>query len=299
MIGETSQRMGASDDFMARLLLAQAVVDYDTERRGEEGLIERLLADDTARVMLVNHAMVAVPKRTGASAPGALVCFDDPAAPRPDASAPTGPMELALLRAPDVAADAAAPGCLAIYLGVDRTVEPAVPYLALDITRAADTVPTRGRSHVDGDLDRAAAPLAARALHDFDWVELRSFAPCAAPRDAGLATSAVAVAMWHANQRFCPACGAPVEPALAGWAQTCANPADRGRLLFPRIEPAVITVIVDDEDRILLQHNSAWRTGFHSVSAGFVEAGESLEHAVRREAAEEVGIELDHVAPVK
>lgn len=86
-----------------------------------------------------------------------------------------------------------------------------------------------------------------------------------------------------------------MRPALAGWAQACTNPADADRLLFPRIEPAVITAIVDDEERILLQHNTAWRERFYSVSAGFVEAGESLEHAVRREAHEEVGVELDEV----
>lgn len=86
-----------------------------------------------------------------------------------------------------------------------------------------------------------------------------------------------------------------MRPALAGWAQACTNPTDADRLLFPRIEPAVITAIVDDEERILLQHNTAWRERFYSVSAGFVEAGESLEHAVRREAHEEVGVELDEV----
>lgn len=59
------------------------------------------------------------------------------------------------------------------------------------------------------------------------------------------------------------------------------------------MEPAVITAIVDHEDRLLLQHNSAWRnTGLYSVSAGFVEAGENLEHACRREAKEEVGIDI-------
>ena len=59
------------------------------------------------------------------------------------------------------------------------------------------------------------------------------------------------------------------------------------------VGPAVITAIVDHDDRLLLQHNSAWRNnGLYSVSAGFVEAGENLEHACRREAKEEVGIEI-------
>ena len=71
---------------------------------------------------------------------------------------------------------------------------------------------------------------------------------------------------------------------------------DGNRLLFPRIEPAVITAIVDSQDRLLLQHNSAWRNPLlYSVSAGFVEAGENLEHAARREAKEETGIDLGEV----
>lgn len=286
------------DDFMDRLLLAQTAVDLDVARRGEEGLVERLLDDPMTRVMLVNHGLVAVPKRAGVEAPAALECIDDPAAPRPDAAAPEGALALALLPGEAVRDEARLPGCLAIYLGVDRATSPETPYLALDITRAVEgpTVPrSLARVHVDTDLGRSNDAFAVRALRDFDWVELRSFAPCAAPRDAGLATSAVSVAMWHANQRFCPACGSPVRPTLAGWAQVCTGEADGRRLLFPRIEPAIITAIVDDADRILLQHNTAWRERFYSVSAGFVETGESLEHAVRREAAEETGIVLDTV----
>ena len=127
----------------------------------------------------------------------------------------------------------------------------------------------------------------------FDWVDLRGFAPHASAREAGQATSAISLSVWHARQRHCPTCGAPVKPALGGWAQHCTNDEDGNRLLFPRIEPAVITAIVDHDDRLLLQHNSAWRNnGLYSVSAGFVEAGENLEHACRREAKEEVGIEI-------
>lgn len=85
-------------------------------------------------------------------------------------------------------------------------------------------------------------------------------------------------------------------PALAGWAQRCTNEADGNRVLFPRVEPAVITAIVDGHDRLLLQHNAAWKDSrLYSVSAGFVEAGENLEHACRREAMEETGIKLGEV----
>lgn len=285
----------AAASFMERLPLAQTAVDYDVDRRGEEGLIDRLLDDAATRVMLVDGGLVAAPKRAGAAAPPALDCALDPAAPRPDAAAPGATMSLALITGPAARAGAGQAGCIAIYLGVDRASDPAAPYLALDITRASSS-PAAGRGSVDRCLDcERADSFSAWARRSFDWVELRSFAPCAEVRDAGLATSAVALSEWHAGQRFCPACGAPVRPTLAGWAQTCTNPEDGGRLLFPRIEPAVITAIVDDDDRILLQHNTAWRERFRSVSAGFVEAGESLEHAVRREAAEEVGVPLGEV----
>ncbi len=279
---------------LAQLPLAQTAVDYGVDRRGEEGLIECLLADESTRVVLVNNGLVAVRRRAGVTAPGALDCRLDPAAPRPDAAAPQGMMELALLAGPEVLDEAGQPGRLAIYLGVDCSDNLRRAYVALDITGAGG-VPPQVSGSVDRELDYERGSLAARVLQTCDWVELRSFATCASVRDSGLATSAVAVSTWQRNQRFCPACGAPVQPALAGWAQTCTSERDGHRLLFPRIEPAVITAIVDDDDRLLLQHNVAWRPGFFSVSAGFVEAGESLEHAVRREAGEEVGLEIGEV----
>mgnify|MGYP000473614800 CR=1 FL=1 len=159
-------------------------------------------------------------------------------------------------------------------------------------TLAAGERTTRRRS-AGARIAGNAKSLLESAATRFDWVDLRGFAPHASAREAGQATSAISLSMWHARQRHCPTCGAPVEPALGGWAQHCTNDEDGNRLLFPRIEPAVITAIVDHDDRLLLQHNSAWRNnGLYSVSAGFVEAGENLEHACRREAKEEVGIEI-------
>lgn len=338
MMGEVDMAgsaLGAAADqarFMGRLLLAQATVDLDVERRGEQGLLERLLGDATTRVMLIDLGKVAVPRREVADAPEAFDCTDDPAAPRPDATAPSGLLELAMLSPADlrVDGDVARLAPYVIYLGMERSEDgggagaSTVSYLALDVARAAraagdagaagslcagasDERRRGGQALVSGETPRRpssvsadgaaslVAGLAARLRASYGWIELRAFAPCASARDAGLATSAVAVAMWHDQQRYCPACGSPVVPALSGWAQTCSSPDDADRLLFPRIEPAIITAIVDDADRILLQNNAAWRRRFFSVSAGFVEAGESLEHAVRREAAEEVGVELDRV----
>ena len=258
------------------LPLARTTIDYDVAARADEGLIDRLLDDPATRVVLVDRGHVAVPRGLSSSTPAALACAEDPAAPRPDAAAPMHEVGLSFMSGPSARSVAEVSGALVVYLGIERFGDTGVSYLALDVTRAggASVLP-----------DQASC----------DWVELRSLAPCASVRDAGLATSAIAVCAWHDRQRFCPYCGFPVRPTLSGWAQACTNPEDAERLLFPRIEPAVITAIVDDRDRLLLQHNRAWRPSFYSVSAGFVEAGESLERAVRREALEEVGIELDEV----
>lgn len=275
------------------LPLAQSMVDLDVASRPDEHLIERLLNTATTRVMLVNHGLIAVARDVAPSAPAALACADDPAAPRPDACAPAAPLAPAWLDAHAARQLATCPGALAVYLGRDAAGADPMSYIALDITRTA-AHPAGG---MGADLDLGGEPAcdAEWVLQRYDWVELRSFAPCAGARDVGLATSAVAVCAWHASQRFCPACGSAVRPIWSGWAQRCTNPDDVDRMLFPRIEPAVITAIVDDDDRLLLQHNRAWRPGFFSVSAGFVEAGESLERAVRREAAEEVGVAIDEV----
>ncbi|WP_436497717.1 NAD(+) diphosphatase [Actinokineospora sp. HUAS TT18] len=96
---------------------------------------------------------------------------------------------------------------------------------------------------------------------------------------------------WNRNQRFCGACGSPAAMSHGGHLRTCGG---CGKLLFPRIEPAVI-VLVEHGDRCLLgRHKGAAANGF-STLAGFVEIGESLEDAVRREVAEEAGVEVGEV----
>jgi NAD+ diphosphatase len=79
----------------------------------------------------------------------------------------------------------------------------------------------------------------------------------------------------------------------AGWARRC----DReGNLLFPRTDPAVIVLVTDDDDRVLLGSNALWEQHRFSLLAGFVEPGESLEAAVAREVGEEAGVRVDRVA---
>jgi NAD+ diphosphatase len=112
-------------------------------------------------------------------------------------------------------------------------------------------------------------------------------------RDAGLAVHGIALTSWHAKHRFCPVCGAPTRPVSSGEARRCT--AD-GSLHFPRTDPAVIMLVVDDEDRALLGHQDVWPAGRFSTLAGFVEPGEAPEQAVIREVAEEVGIAVDELS---
>lgn len=273
------------------LPLAQGDIDYQTERRGEPGLISALLADPTTTVILVRDGLVAVPRGQGMLA-----------------SRESTPMRLASLPGSYAAeALADAPQAVAMFLGC-YTGRRNAHVIAIDISRvptdSPSAVPDARGIGVDDAFDGVAAkrapngrvPLFARTVERFDWVDLRGFVPHASAREAGQATTAVALSIWHTTQRFCPTCGAPVEVAMSGWAQRCTNPQDGHRLLFPRVEPAIIVAVVDAQDRLLLQHNRAWNDPtLYSVSAGFVEAGENLEHACRREAHEEVGVTLGEV----
>ena len=122
------------------------------------------------------------------------------------------------------------------------------------------------------------------------WLTLRQAGEALGRRDAGVFTTALALAHWHATHRFCPRCGAPTEPVEAGWVRRCERD---GSEHYPRTDPAVIMSVVDPDDRLLLGRGVHWPEGRFSVLAGFVEPGESFEVAVAREVAEEVGISVD------
>jgi len=111
--------------------------------------------------------------------------------------------------------------------------------------------------------------------------------------DAGLLAYARAMVTWRRRHRFCGTCGASTAAAKGGHVRVCSNPACRHEL-FPRLDPAVI-VLVSDEERALLGRQASWPAGRYSTIAGFVEPGESLEDAVAREVDEETGIRVDRV----
>lgn len=111
-------------------------------------------------------------------------------------------------------------------------------------------------------------------------------------RDSGLLTHAVALEYWHGTHRHCPRCGAPTRVTSAGHVRVC--PED-GSQHFPRVDPAVIMLVTDETDRVLLARGPQWPADRRSILAGFVEPGESLEQAVAREVLEEVGLPVRDV----
>jgi NAD+ diphosphatase len=127
---------------------------------------------------------------------------------------------------------------------------------------------------------------------DVQPMSLRQVGALLSDRDAGLLTHAVALANWHDTHTHCPRDGTPTVPAPAGHLTTC--PTD-GSEHFPRLDPAVIMLVTDPDDRCLLARNALWPKGRMSVLAGFVEPGESAEQAVAREVFEETAITVGHI----
>lgn len=97
---------------------------------------------------------------------------------------------------------------------------------------------------------------------------------------------------WLSLRKYCSACGAELFDHEHEEARTCPN---CGMLFFPKISPAVIVMIKREDGRILLAYNRNFRHKCYSLIAGFVEAGESAEDAVRREVREEVGLEIKNI----
>jgi NAD+ diphosphatase len=113
--------------------------------------------------------------------------------------------------------------------------------------------------------------------------------------EAALAAYAASLLSWHRRHRFCANCGAPTELADAGHERHCPR---CGAHHFPRTDPVVIVRVVDGHDRLLLGRSPRWPAGRYSLLAGFVEPGETLEDAVKREVLEESGVEVGGVTYV-
>lgn len=128
------------------------------------------------------------------------------------------------------------------------------------------------------------------------WLELRGLLPMlidSSSAETAMVFHALGVAEWHWAHRFCPRCGGNFVERESGHVLHCA---DCGRDHFPRTDPAVIMLVTDAADRALLGRQTAWPTGRWSTLAGFVEPGETLEDAVRREVLEETGVVVGDVS---
>ena len=131
-------------------------------------------------------------------------------------------------------------------------------------------------------------PAGPECFLEAEWIGLRDAGVRLPAAEAGLLAYARGLANWQEATRFCSSCGAALNLVSAGHRAACSQ---CERLHFPRTDPAII-VIVEHEDACLLGRQALWRPHQYSTLAGFVEPGESLEDAVRREVREEAGVEV-------
>jgi NAD+ diphosphatase len=166
--------------------------------------------------------------------------------------------------------DALEPRGEPVLLGLERDVA----HFALDVS----------------PLEKPAVALGVVGAAEFQ--DLRAIAAELPLHDAGVSAQAKALVDWHARHRFCAACGGKTALADAGYMRRCAGCSAEH---FPRTDPVVI-MLVHRGERCLLGRQPGWPAGFVSALAGFVEPGETLEEAVRREVWEEAGLQVDGVA---
>ena len=170
-----------------------------------------------------------------------------------------------------------------LFLGLDA----GVPRFAADISAwEPETGPLPDGAFVDPTVQvHPDAPEGA------GFQELRSLLGVLSRREGELAATAKAMLDWHRGHGFCAACGTRSQPAPGGWSRLCP---ECGRRHFPRTDPVVIMLITLGND-VLLGRSPGWPEGMYSLLAGFVEPGETIENAVRREVFEEAGIAVGPV----
>ena len=183
---------------------------------------------------------------------------------------------------PVLAGAAAAPMLLGLEAGAARFAQDIAPWQ-----------PTAGSAPAPGFLD-PFEPGHPALPETFRFTDLRGVMGLLSPRAAELAAMARALTGWHASHRFCAACGAASLPAQSGWQRLC--PAC-GAAHFPRTDPVVI-MLVTHGNATLIGRSPGWPDGMYSCLAGYIEPGETVEAAVRREVAEETGVQVGSVCQV-
>ncbi len=160
--------------------------------------------------------------------------------------------------------------------------------------RLPDSAVEQREDHSDGFLDKRV--LAFPGREDLELVDMRSLAAMGLldPPTVAWLAAAKAMAHWHARHGFCANCGAPTRLSGSGWRRECdACKAQH----FPRTDPVVIMLAIDG-DRCLLGRQPRFPKNMYSALAGFVEPGETIEEAVRREIHEEAGLVCEEVTYV-
>jgi NAD+ diphosphatase len=174
---------------------------------------------------------------------------------------------------------------------------PGVPSLVVrvrDGTVAVEDAPLPEGAHFLGTLDGRPCVAVEEANDDVTgtatpFVGLRELWSEVDEQVWAVAGRAVQIVAWDACHRFCGRCGQATEPLADQRARQCPG---CGLAAYPRLAPAVIVLVERGDGRVLLARNAGFSAPFYSCLAGFVEPGETLEEAVRREVREEVGIEV-------
>lgn len=171
-----------------------------------------------------------------------------------------------------------------IFLGLEHDT----PRFAADLSDW--TPPDIAELKLDGFFD-TSTQLHPSLSDQQLFCELRAVMTRLSPRDAELAATAKAVFGWHDSHGFCAKCGTKSQASKGGWQRDC--PACNASH-FPRTDPVVIMLITHGNS-VLMGRSPGWPEGMYSLLAGFVEPGETLEAAVRREVFEEAGIKVGEV----
>ena len=171
---------------------------------------------------------------------------------------------------PDEATDLIKIASNKVYLGKRTDKDTEISYLAIDISCLEE--------------DKATSILASWGK----FADLREISPLVGGVEGSILAYAKAMMFWHSRTGFCCICGGATIVTKAGHQRNCTKKSCTS-IHFPRIDPAVI-MLVYDCNKILLGRQKIWPDGLYSTLAGFVEPGETIEHAVAREVYEEVGI---------
>ncbi len=140
---------------------------------------------------------------------------------------------------------------------------------------------------------RFAAAVPAGAFLPGKPTDARAAAMRLPPAQSAIMGQGRSLLAWHEKHGHCAVCGAPTQMSKGGYARSCSSDACKAEH-FPRTDPVTIMLVIDGE-RVLLGRQPQFPAGFYSALAGFLEPGETIEDAVRREVQEEAGLQVGRV----